>query len=134
MNIERKRLLKQRREKTLQNTRGKIPAEEYFLTALKASHKHNKASKNSYKRRKDNNRSNYDDNTNIAMTIHDINNLKIVANHRVNATTNDENVDTELMNMDNINMAEIEIDNNDEVAKSDNNDDNPIMSDKKSPL
>ena len=40
MNIERKRLLKQRRERTLQNTRGKILAEEYFLTALKASHKH----------------------------------------------------------------------------------------------
>ena len=39
MNIERKRLLKQRREKTFQNTRGKIPAEEYCLTALKASHK-----------------------------------------------------------------------------------------------
>ena len=39
MNIERKRLLKQRREKTLKNTRGKIPAEEYFLTVLKASHK-----------------------------------------------------------------------------------------------
>ena len=37
MNIERKRLLKQRRERTLQNTRGKIPAEEYFLTASKAS-------------------------------------------------------------------------------------------------
>ena len=37
MNIKRKRLLKQRRERTLQNTRGKIPAEEYFLTALKAS-------------------------------------------------------------------------------------------------
>ena len=131
MNIERKRLLKQRREKTLQNTRGKIPAEEYFLTALKASHKHYKASKNSYKRKKDNNRSNNDDNTNIAMTIH---NLEIVANHKVNATTNDENADTELMNMDNINMAKIEIDNNDEVAKSDNNDNNPIMSDKGSPL
>ena len=43
MNIERKRLLKQRREKTLQNTRGKILAEEYFLTALKASRKHYKA-------------------------------------------------------------------------------------------
>ena len=39
MNIERKRLLKQRRERTLQNTRGKRLAEEYFLTALKASHK-----------------------------------------------------------------------------------------------
>ena len=50
MNIERKRLLKQRKEITLQNTRGKTPAEEYFLTALKASHKHYKSSKNSHKR------------------------------------------------------------------------------------
>ena len=134
MNIERKRLLKQRREKTLQNTRGKILAEEYFLTALKASCKCYKASKNSYKSKKDDNGSNNDDNTNIAITIHDINNLKIVANHRVNATTNYENTETELANRDNINTAKIENDNNDEVAKSDNNDDNPIMSDKESPL
>ena len=134
MNIERKRLLKQRREKTLQNTRGKILAEEYFLTALKASHKHYKASKNTYKSKKDDNGPNNDDNTNIAVTIHDINNLKIVANHRVNATTNDENAETELVNMDNINTAEIENDNNDEVVKSNNNDDNPTMSDKESPL
>ena len=70
------------------------------------------------------------------MTIHDIDNVKIVTNHGVNATTNDEDVETELANRDNINMAEIENDNNDEAAKSDNNDDNPIiiMSDKKSPL
>ena len=68
------------------------------------------------------------------MTIHDINNLKIVANHKVNATTNGENADTELANMDNINTSEIENDNNGEVAKSDNNDDNPITSDKESPL
>ena len=39
MNIERKRLLKQRRERTLLNAKGKGLAEEYFLTALKASHK-----------------------------------------------------------------------------------------------
>ena len=38
------------------------------------------------------------------------------------------------MNIDNINTAKIEIDNNDDVAKSDNNDDNPIMSDKENPL
>ena len=55
MNIERKRLLKQRRERTLQNAKGKGPAEEYFLTALKASHKSYKALKNSHKRKKDNN-------------------------------------------------------------------------------
>ena len=36
--------------------------------------------------------------------------------------------------MDNVNTAKIENDNNDEVAKSDNNDDNPIMSDKEGPL
>ena len=134
MNIERKRLLKQRRERTLQNTRGKISAEEYFLTTLKASRKHYKASKNSHKRKKHNNGLNNDDNTNIAMTISDINNLEIVANHEVNATTNGENTDTEPVNIDNINTAEIEIDKNDDVAKSDNNDDNPIMSDKESPL
>ena len=106
MNIERKRLLKQRRERTLQNTRGKILAEECFLTALKASHKCYKASKNSYKRKKDNNELNNDDNTNITMTIYDINNLEIVANHKVNATTNGKNADTELVIIDNINMAE----------------------------
>ena len=38
------------------------------------------------------------------------------------------------MNIDNINMAEREIDKNDNVARSNNNDNNPIMSDKESPL
>ena len=75
MNIERKRLLKQRRERTLQNAKGKGPAEEYFLTALKASHKSYKASKNSHKKKKDNNGSINDENTNITMTVYDINNL-----------------------------------------------------------
>ena len=134
MNIERKRLLKQRKERILQNTRGKRPAEEYFLTALKASCKSYKASKNLHKRKKDNNGLINDDNTNIAMTVYDINNLEIVANHQVNATTNVENADTESVNVDNINMAETEIGNNDDGAKNDNNDDNPIMSDKESPL
>ena len=134
MNIERKRLLKQRRERTLQNTRGKRPAEEYFLTALNAGCKSYKASNNSHKRKKDNNRLINDDNTNNAMTVYDSNNLEIAANHQVNATTNVENADTESMNIDNINMAETEIDNNDDVAKSNNIDDNLIMSDKESSL
>ena len=134
VNIERKRLLKQRRERTLQNTRGKGLAEEYFLTALKASRKSYKASKNSHKRKKDNNGSINDDNTNITMTVYDINNLEIVANHQVNATTNAKNADTESMNIDNINTAETEIDKNDDIAQSDNNDNNPIMSDKEIPL
>ena len=68
------------------------------------------------------------------MTIYNINNLELAANHEVNATTNGKNADTKFGNIDNINTAETEIDNNDDVAKSDNNDDNPIMSDKESPL
>ena len=134
MNIERKRLLKQRRERTLQNAKSKGLAEEYFLTALKASRKSYKASKNSHKRKKDNNGSINDENTNIAMTVYDINNLEIIENHEVNATTNVENADTESANIDNINTAEAEIDKNDDIAMSDNDDDNPIMSDKGSPL
>ena len=53
MNIERKGLLKQRRERTLQNAKGKGPAEEYFLTALKAGYKSYEVSKNSHKRKKE---------------------------------------------------------------------------------
>ena len=134
MNIERKRLLKQRRERTLLNAKGKGLAEEYFLTALKASLKGNKASKNSHKKKKGNNGSTNDENTNITMTIYDINNLEIVENHEVNATTNAKNADTESANIDNINTAETEIDKNDDIAMSNNDDDNPIMSDKESPL
>ena len=106
MNIERKRLLKQRRERTLQNTKGKGPAEEHFLTALKASHKSYKALKNSHKRKKDNNGSVHDENTNIAMTVYNINNLEIIENNEVNATANAENADTESTDIDNINTAE----------------------------
>ena len=46
MNIERKRILKQRREQTLRNAQSRKPAVEYFLTALKASHKTPRALKN----------------------------------------------------------------------------------------
>ena len=38
------------------------------------------------------------------------------------------------MDIDNINTAEAEIDKNDDIAMSDNNDDNPVMRDKESPL
>ena len=135
MKIEKKRLLKQRRERTLQNAKGKGPAEEYFLTALKASCKSYKASKNSHNKKKDNNVPINDENTNITMTVYNINNLEIVENHEVNATTNAENADIESKDIDNINTAETEIDKNDDIAMSDNDDDdNPIISDKEIPL
>ena len=110
MNIEIKRLLKQRREKTLQNAKGKRPAEEYFLTALKATHKIHRALKNTQKRKKSDNGSINDENTNVTMIVDNINNLEIVANNEVNATINAEDTDIELRDTDNINNAETEID------------------------
>ena len=128
MNIERMRLLKQRREKTLQNTKGNRPAEEYFLTALKASHKIHRVLKNTQKRKKNDNGSINDENTNIAMIADNINNLEIVANNDVNATTNAEDTDIEPANAENINTAEIENDKSEHIVMSDNNDDNSAMS------
>ena len=126
--------MKQRRERTLQNAKCKGLAEEYFLTALNASRKSYKALKNSHKRKKGDNGLINDENTNIAVTVYDINNLEIVENNEVNDTTNAENADTESADIDNINTAEAETDKSDDIALSDNNDDNPAMSDKESPL
>ena len=68
------------------------------------------------------------------MMVYNINNLEIVENTDVNATANAKNADTESADIDYINTAEAEIDKNDDIAMSNNNDDNPIMSDKESPL
>ena len=109
MNIERKRILKQR-EKTLLNAKGRKPAEEYFLTALEASCKTHRALKNTQKRKKSDNGSSNGENTNTIMIADNINNLEIVANNVVNATTNAKGTDTEPIDTDNINNAETETD------------------------
>ena len=70
---------------------------------------------------------------NIAMIANNINNFEIVANNEVNATTNAKDTDIEPTDTDNINMAETEIDKSEDIVMSDNNDDNPAMSDKDSP-
>ena len=67
------------------------------------------------------------------MIADNINNLEIVANNVVNTTTNAEDTDTEPIDTDNINNAETEIDKSEDIVMSDNNDDNPAMSDKDSP-
>ena len=133
MNVERKRILEQRREKTLQNAKDKRPAEEYFLTALKASHEIHKALKNTQKSKKSDNGLINDENTNITTIADNINNLEIVANNEVNVTTNAEDTDIEPADTDNIYNAETEIDKSEDIVMSDDNDDNPAMSDQDSP-
>ena len=70
---------------------------------------------------------------NIAMIANNNNNLEIVANNEVNDTTNAEDTDIEPMDTDNMDTAETEIDKSKDIVMSDNNDDNPAMSDKDSP-
>ena len=55
VNIERKRILKQRREQTLQNANDRKLAKEYFLSASQANHKAERTSKDTQKGRKSNN-------------------------------------------------------------------------------
>ena len=133
MNIERNKILKQRREQTLLNAKGRKPAEECFLTALKASRKTHRASKNTQKGKKSDNGSINDENTNIAMISDNINNLKIEANNVVDVPTNAEDTDKEPIDTDNINNAETEIDKSEDIVMSDDNDYNPAMSNKDSP-
>ena len=106
MNIDRKRILKQRREQTLLNAKGRKLAEECFLTALKASCKTHRALKNTQKGKKSDNGLINDENMNIGTITDNINNLEIVANNVVNAPTNAEDTDKEPIDTDNINNAE----------------------------
>ena len=133
VNIERKRILKQRREQTLQNAKDRKLAKEYFLTASQASRKADRTSKDAQKGRKSNNGSINGDNTNTTTLVDNINNLEMVADNVANATTSLESIDTEFVNTDNIDNAEIENDKSEDIVMSDDNDDNPAMSDKDSP-
>ena len=60
----------------------------------------------------------------MATIADNINNLEIVANNAINATTNVEDTDIKPADTDNINTAEIENDKSEDTVMSDNNDDN----------
>ena len=128
MNIERKKLLKQRREKALQNATDRTLAKENFLTALKASRKANRTSKDTQ------NGGNFNDvlingaNADTITPVDNIDNIEIVTKNAVNVTTNAENIDTDSTNADNIVNAEIENDKSEDVVMSIDNIDDAAVS------
>ena len=128
MNIERKKLLKQRREKALQNAKDRQSAKENFLTAVKASRKANRASKDTQSGRKPNDRLINGANADTITPVDDIDNIEMVAENVANAATNAENIDTDSTNADNIINAETENDNSVYVVISDDNIDDAAMS------
>ena len=129
MNIERKKLLKQKREKALQNTKDRKLAKENLLTALKAGHKANKASNDTQSGVNSNDELINGANADIISHVDNIDNIEIVAENVTNAATNAENIDTDLTNADNLVNAEIENEKSEDVVMSDDNIDNATMSD-----
>ena len=119
INIEGKKLLKQKREKALQNTKDRKLAKENFLTALKASHMANRASNDTPSSAHSNDELINGDNADIITQVDNIDNIEIVAENVTKATTN----------ADNIVNVEIEKEKPKEVIMSDDNMDNATMSD-----
>ena len=122
INIERKKLLKQRREKALQNAKD-------FLTALKADHKADRASNDTQSSANTNDEFINGANADTIICVDNIDNIEIVAENVTNAATNAENIDTDSINADNIVNAEIENEKSEEVVMSNDNAGNATMSD-----
>ena len=116
INIERKRLLKQRREKALQNAKDRKLAKENFLTALKAGHKADRASNDTQSSAHSNELIN-GANANAITRVDNIDNIEIVVENVTKTTTN----------ADNIVNAEIKNEKPEEVVMSDDNIDNAAM-------
>ena len=100
-----------------------------FLTAVKASCKAHRASKNTQSGTKPNDGLINCANADTITPVDDIDNIKIVAENAVNAATNAENIDTDSTNADNIVNAEIENDISEDIVMSDDNTDDATMSD-----
>ena len=130
MNIERKKLLKQRREKALQNAKGRKSAKENLLTAVKASCKADRASKDTQSGTEPNDELINDANVDTITPVDNTYNIEIIAENVGNATTNAENIDTDSIIGDNIDNVEIENEKPEEVVMSDDNINKSAESDK----
>ena len=108
INIERKKLLKQRREKALQNTKDRKLAKENFLAALKADRKVDRASNDTQSSTNTNDELINGANADTIIHVDNIDNIEIVAENVTNDATNAENIDTASINADNIVNVEID--------------------------
>ena len=129
INIERKKLLKQRREKALQNAKDRKLAKENFLAAFKADCKTDRASDDTQSSANTNDELINGANADTIICVDNIDNIEIVAENVTNAATNAENIDTASINADNIVNVEIDNEKSYEAVMSDDNTDNATTSD-----
>ena len=88
MDIERKKLLKQRREKAIQNAKDRKMAKRNFLTALQASHKADRALKDTQSSTLSNDESIKGANADSITRVDNIENIEIVGENVGDAATN----------------------------------------------
>ena len=120
--------MKQRREKALQNAKGRKLAKENFLTALTADRKADRASNDTQSSANTNNELINGANADTIIRVDDIDNIEIVAENVTNVAPNVEDIDTDSINADNIAKIEIENEKLEEIVMSDDNADNATMS------
>ena len=118
INIERKRLLKQRRKKVLQNAKDRKLVKANTPVALQASIRANRASKDTQDITMADNATTGTDNTD---------NAAIDAENTHNAATDRENTDDAVTSDNNIDNAATDVDNTDDAAIGHDNTDNAVI-------
>ena len=98
INIERKKLLKQRREKALQNAKDRKLTKKNFLAALKAEHKADRASNDTQSSVNMNGELINGSNADTVIGVDNIDNTAIAPENGDNAATNAENIDIASIN------------------------------------
>ena len=128
INIERKRSLKQRREKALQNGKDRKLAKANLLVALQADRWANRASNDTQSSTNTNDELIDGSNTDTVMGIGNTDNTAIAAENFDNDATNAENTDNAAINAGNTSNAATDGEKSDDAAMSNDNIDNAAMS------
>ena len=129
INIERKRLLKQRREKVLQNAEDRKLAKGIPLVDFQAHRRANRASNDTQSSANTNDEMIDCFNTDTIIGVDNTNNAAIAAENVDNTATDVENTDDAAINADNTSNAATDSEKLDDAAMSDNNTDNAAMND-----
>ena len=111
INVERKRLLKQRREKALQNAKDRKLAKGNPMVALKADRRANRASNDTQSSANMNDELIDGSNTDTVIGVENTDNTAITAENVDNAATDAENTDNDATNAESTDNAAINADN-----------------------
>ena len=129
INIGRKRLLKQRRQKVLQNAKDRKLTKGNPLLDLQTNQRANNASNDTKSITNTNNEIIDGTNIDAVIGVDNTNNVTIAVENVDNTATDAENTDNAAINADNTNNAVTDSEKSDDAAMSNNNTDGAIMSD-----